>query len=88
MLRFAEVFGECEAIVAPSSSCVGTVRELYPAPLGIDDPVTQRVFELSELLVNVFMMRSSAGGEQPLACQRKSVAPEAGSAGREVSRGR
>ena len=52
MLRFAEVFGECEAIVAPSSSCVGTVRELYPAPLGIDDPVTQRVFELSEFLVN------------------------------------
>jgi L-lactate dehydrogenase complex protein LldE len=50
--RFAEVFGECEAIVAPSSSCVGTVRELYPTLLGIDDPVTQRVFELSEFLVN------------------------------------
>jgi L-lactate dehydrogenase complex protein LldE len=49
--RFVEIFREYEAIVSPSSSCVGTVRELYPALLGVDDPVTGRVFELSEFLV-------------------------------------
>src|SRR5690349_5115795 len=49
--RFVEIFRGYDAIVAPSSSCVGTVRELYPALLGVHDPVTQRVFELSELLV-------------------------------------
>lgn len=40
--RFAEIFGDYEAVVSPSSSCVGTVRETW----GIDN-----VFELSELLV-------------------------------------
>jgi L-lactate dehydrogenase complex protein LldE len=45
--RFADVFAGFEAVVAPSSSCVGTVRELYPE-LGVDPPP---VFELSELLI-------------------------------------
>jgi L-lactate dehydrogenase complex protein LldE len=49
--RFVEIFGEYDAVVAPSSSCVGTVRELYPGLLELRDPVTERVFELSELLV-------------------------------------
>ncbi len=40
--RFAEIFGEYDAVVSPSSSCVGTVREAF----GMDN-----VFELSELLV-------------------------------------
>jgi L-lactate dehydrogenase complex protein LldE len=40
--RFAEIFGAYEAVVSPSSSCVGTVRELY----GLEN-----VYELSELLV-------------------------------------
>lgn len=40
--RFARIFGEYELVVSPSSSCVGTVRELYGH---------QNVFELSELLV-------------------------------------
>ena len=40
--RFAEIFGGFEAVVSPSSSCVGTVREAF----GMDN-----VFELSELLV-------------------------------------
>jgi L-lactate dehydrogenase complex protein LldE len=40
--RFAQIFGGYEAVVSPSSSCVGTVREA----LGMDN-----VFELSELLV-------------------------------------
>jgi L-lactate dehydrogenase complex protein LldE len=49
--RFVEIFGEYQAVVAPSSSCVGAVRELYPQVLGISHPVLERVFELSELLV-------------------------------------
>jgi L-lactate dehydrogenase complex protein LldE len=40
--RFAEIFGSFDAVVSPSSSCVGTVRDV----LGMDN-----VFELSELLV-------------------------------------
>jgi L-lactate dehydrogenase complex protein LldE len=40
--RFARIFGGYDAVVSPSSSCVGTVRET----LGMDN-----VFELSELLV-------------------------------------
>ena len=42
--RFERVFDGFDAIVSPSSSCVGTVRELRPA-------LAPRVFELSELLV-------------------------------------
>jgi L-lactate dehydrogenase complex protein LldE len=40
--RFAEIFGGYDAVASPSSSCVGTVRELYGH---------ENVFELSELLV-------------------------------------
>ena len=40
--RFTEMFSEYEAVVSPSSSCVGTLRESYGAG---------NVFELSELLV-------------------------------------
>ena len=50
--RFVDVFGEHDLIVAPSSSCVGAVRELYPHLLGVSHPVTERVFELSALLVH------------------------------------
>jgi len=50
--RFVEVFGEYDAVVAPSSSCAGTVRELYRDVLGIDHPVVARVFELSQFLVD------------------------------------
>jgi L-lactate dehydrogenase complex protein LldE len=49
--RFVRIFRGFDAIVAPSSSCVGTIRELYPQVLGIEDPVLGRVFELSEFLV-------------------------------------
>jgi L-lactate dehydrogenase complex protein LldE len=49
---FVEVFGSYELVVAPSSSCVGTVRELYPRLLGRSHPVLERVVELSELLVH------------------------------------
>lgn len=58
--RFVEVFGDYEAVVAPSGSCVGMVRELYPmaAELAGDERLARdvealapRVFELSEFLV-------------------------------------
>jgi L-lactate dehydrogenase complex protein LldE len=41
--RFEQIFGGFEAVVSPSSSCVGTMREHY----GL-----RNVFELSELLVH------------------------------------
>ncbi|MDX6388571.1 MAG: L-lactate dehydrogenase complex protein LldE [Gaiellaceae bacterium] len=43
--RFESIFGSYDAVVSPSSSCVGHVRELAPE-------LAPRVFELSELLVN------------------------------------
>jgi L-lactate dehydrogenase complex protein LldE len=58
--RFVEVFGDAEAVVSPSASCVGMVRDLYPmaAELAEDNRLAQaadalrpRVFELSEFLV-------------------------------------
>jgi L-lactate dehydrogenase complex protein LldE len=58
--RFVEVFDGYEAVVAPSSSCVSMVRELYPmaADLAGDRRLRERVeelgpkvFELSEFLV-------------------------------------
>jgi L-lactate dehydrogenase complex protein LldE len=50
--RFVEMFGEYDAVVSPSSSCVGTVRELYPQLVPEAAKLGERVFELSELLVN------------------------------------
>ncbi|HZY64371.1 MAG TPA: (Fe-S)-binding protein [Rubrobacteraceae bacterium] len=59
--RFVEVFSSYDAVVAPSGSCVGMVRELYPmaAKLARDERLGERVealapkvFELSEFLVN------------------------------------
>ena len=58
--RFVDVFADAEVIVAPSASCVGMVRELYPraAELANDEQliarvaeITPRVFELTEFLV-------------------------------------
>ena len=58
--RFVDVFAGYEAVVAPSGSCVGMVRELYgrAAELAGDEALarrveelTPRVFELSEFLV-------------------------------------
>jgi L-lactate dehydrogenase complex protein LldE len=49
--RFVDTFGDYEAVVAPSSSCVGVVRELYPRLLGISHPILERTSELTELLV-------------------------------------
>jgi L-lactate dehydrogenase complex protein LldE len=58
--RFVQIFGHAEAIVAPSASCVGMVREIYPlAAQWFDDAsllaevqaLAPRVYELSEFLV-------------------------------------
>ncbi len=56
--RFTRVFADAEVVVAPSASCVATVRDLYPG-LAEGDPAFERevsalaprVLELSELLV-------------------------------------
>jgi L-lactate dehydrogenase complex protein LldE len=50
--RFVEVFADYEAVVSPSSSCVGMVRDLYPRLVPEAAPLGERVFELSELLVD------------------------------------
>ncbi|MEW6637624.1 MAG: (Fe-S)-binding protein [Actinomycetota bacterium] len=58
--RFVEVFEPYEAVVSPSASCVGMVRELYPMAAGLAgdtslgervEALAPRVFELSEFLV-------------------------------------
>jgi len=43
--RFERIFERFDAVVSPSSSCVGTIRELRPA-------LAPRVFEFSEFLVS------------------------------------
>jgi L-lactate dehydrogenase complex protein LldE len=60
--HFVEVFGSAEAVVSPSASCVGMIREFYPRLAEISgDPglaravaeLIPRVYELSEFLVDV-----------------------------------
>jgi L-lactate dehydrogenase complex protein LldE len=58
MRRFVGVFAGAETIVAPSASCVATVREFYPSLAKGDswlerevESLTPRVLELSEFLV-------------------------------------
>ena len=58
--HFVEVFHSAEVIVAPSASCVGMVRDLYPKVTALSgdatlveavDQLIPRVYELSEFLV-------------------------------------
>ncbi len=49
--RFARVFGDAEAVVSPSASCVGFVREHYPR-MGVPF-AGPPVYELTEFLVDV-----------------------------------
>jgi L-lactate dehydrogenase complex protein LldE len=60
--RFVRVFADAEAIVCPSASCAGMVREGYPrlAALADDEGLAReaaalipRVYELTEYLVDV-----------------------------------
>lgn len=59
--RFVQVFSQAEAIVAPSASCIGMVREVYPLAaewfgdeqlLADVRALTPRVYELTEFLVH------------------------------------
>lgn len=59
--RFVDVFEDAEAIVAPSASCVGMVKEFYSKVAALTDDqelkdrvkkVVPRVFELSQFLVD------------------------------------
>lgn len=59
--RFVQIFGQADVVVAPSASCVGMVREIYPlaaewfgdTPLLTDvQALAPRVYELSEFLVH------------------------------------
>src|SRR5579864_6377459 len=59
--HFVETFGDAEVIVAPSASCVGMVRELYPKAASLSgdaglvsavERLIPRVYELGEFLVN------------------------------------
>jgi L-lactate dehydrogenase complex protein LldE len=58
--HFVETYGDAEVIVAPSASCVGMVRDLYPTAAALSgdtnliaqvEALTPRVYELGELLV-------------------------------------
>jgi L-lactate dehydrogenase complex protein LldE len=49
--RFARVFDGFDAIVSPSSSCVGMVRHFHPELEPATAGIASRVHELSELLV-------------------------------------
>jgi L-lactate dehydrogenase complex protein LldE len=58
--HFVDVFSEAEVIVAPSASCVGMVRDLYPKAAALTgdpgliaavDKLIPRVYELTEFLV-------------------------------------
>jgi L-lactate dehydrogenase complex protein LldE len=58
--HFVATFADAAIIVAPSASCVGMVRALYPQAAASDPALAQavaalvpRVYELSEFLVNV-----------------------------------
>lgn len=58
--RFVDTFEPYEAVVAPSGSCVGMIRDAYPRLAAADSALsarvtslTPRVYEVSELLVDV-----------------------------------
>ncbi len=64
--RFAQVFGDYDAVVVPSGSCTGSVRHQHellarrfgsPRLLAEVQAVAARTYELSELLVDVLGVR-------------------------------
>jgi L-lactate dehydrogenase complex protein LldE len=66
--RFVRIFANEEVVVAPSASCVATVREYYPLLAERDpaltrevDEVAPRVLELSELLVGRLRLEDVGG---------------------------
>ncbi len=51
--RTAKTFDGFDAVVAPSGSCVGMVRDLYPGLERSTKSIAARTYELSEFLVDV-----------------------------------
>ncbi|OLF06240.1 Fe-S oxidoreductase [Actinophytocola xinjiangensis] len=51
--RTAKAFAGHDAVVAPSGSCAGMVRDLYPGLSRLTVGVADRTYELSEFLVDV-----------------------------------
>ncbi|HYQ65780.1 (Fe-S)-binding protein [Actinophytocola sp.] len=51
--RHARTFDGYDAVVAPSGSCAGMVREVYPDLHRSTKPMANRTYELSEFLVDV-----------------------------------
>jgi L-lactate dehydrogenase complex protein LldE len=51
--RFADVFAGYDAIVAPSGSCVGSIRHQHRTLIDDPGPAAGRTYELSEFLVDV-----------------------------------
>jgi L-lactate dehydrogenase complex protein LldE len=51
--RHAKAFDSYDAVVTPSGSCAGMVREVYPDLQRRARPVAERTYELSEFLVDV-----------------------------------
>src|SRR4051812_40419765 len=51
--RHAKAFDSYDAVVTPSGSCAGMVREVYPDLQRGARPVAGRTYELSEFLVDV-----------------------------------
>ena len=62
--RFVEIFGEFEAVVAPSGSCVAMVRKQYEGLLGASPELAHlraRTYELCEFLVDVLRLDALEG---------------------------
>ncbi len=66
--RFIELFGEDEAVVCPSGSCVCTVKDRYPELLqdepewlGRAEALAPRVYEFSQYLVDVLEVEDVGG---------------------------
>jgi L-lactate dehydrogenase complex protein LldE len=50
--RYRTVFADYDAVVAPSGSCAGMVRDVYPR-LGAEESTGPRTYELAEFLIDV-----------------------------------
>ena len=79
--RFVRVFSDYDAIVSPSPSCVGMVREQYRRLAGLDgddelarevEALAPRVHELSELLVDRLGLAVSDPRLPPVCVVRRS----------------
>ncbi len=77
--HFIDVFGEDEAVVCPSGSCVCTVRDRYPELLQ-DEPdwlrraeaLAPRVYEFSQYLVDVLQVEDVGGAWEGKAAYHES----------------